>query len=271
MPIDYVNEDGSFDHEKLDAQIVTIAGEEFKDTKALTNTPNVDTLIKRYLDADKKINQKLEGVIQKPSEKATDQEKAEYRQSLLKELGAPDSEETYEFPRVEGMEYDEDAEKVFRAFFKDQSMPLDLGNGLVALFNKVQMGRQEAFQKAQDAAFDEAAKSLRNDWKGDSLVTNLKTAYAAIVEFGTEDLTKLLKDAKIYDSAGDLAKWREVAFAPEQLRVWHNIGVKMKSDEHLSNEGSGAKGGTEKSVGQKALAGIYTHPDSQAMVSKSNL
>lgn len=270
MPVDYINEDGSFDQEKLSGQLGTIAGEGFKDSKALANTPNVDVLVKNFLNADRKVNQKLEGVIQKPAENATDQEKAEYRVSLLKELGAPDTEDAYDFPRVEGMDYDENAEKVFRSLFKEMDMPVDLANALVAKFNEVQVGRQEAFQKVQDDAFEKGTKELDADWKGDDATKKNRTVFKAIMEFGTEDLKTLLKESKIYDSPNDHQKWRELGFDAAQRRVWENIGTKMKSDEHITDEGGPAKG-EQLTGGQKALAGLYTHPDSKEMVSKSKL
>ena len=91
------------------------------------------------------------------------------------------------------------------------------------------------------------------------------------MKFADEDLTKLLKDAKINDNANiaDHQKWNNLGFSPAQRRLWHNIGSVTKVDEAITDEGSPAGG---KEAGGKSAPGkLYDHPTSQPMVERSKV
>ncbi|GAI18164.1 unnamed protein product, partial [marine sediment metagenome] len=171
----------------------------------------------------------------------------------------------YEMPHPDnlpdGMSFNEDAEKAFRELFVSEGIPVSTAKLLVEKFNEIQIARFQAHLEEENKIFEDSTKSLKNDWKGDDLVKNARTAHAAIMEFADNDLITLIKESKIYDAANDLTKWNSLGFSPSQLRLWHNIGSKMKSSEHISDEGLG---GGETPSGEKTTPSqIYTHPTSQ--------
>lgn len=242
--------------------VTAVIGEEHKDTKLFDSIPDVATALKVLADTKSAYGKKLEGVIQKPGEKATDQEKSEYVASLRKELGASDSGDDYEMPRPEdlpeGMNFSEEAEKTFRDLFVSEGVPVSTAKLLVEKFNEIQIARFQSHLDEETKAFEESSKSLQSDWKGDDLVKNARTAHAALMEFADKDLTALIKESKIYDTAGDLAKWNSLGLSPSQLRLWYNIGDKMKSKEVVPDEG----GTGEKTDKEKKTSSIYSHPSS---------
>lgn len=259
------SETGKFT-ESFAGQISAIAGEEHKDTKLFEKVPDVATLIKVALDTKSALGKKQE--FQRPGENATDAEKTAFRKALQKELGAPESSDDYEFARPddlpEGMRYLEEVEKVYRELFHEEGVSLSTAKRITDKFNEVQRKRFNDRLEAENKKFEENSTELKKDWKGDNLVKNARTAFKAIMQVGTEDLTKLLKDAKIFDAAADLGKWRGLGFSPKQLRIWHNIGTLIKSDDAITNEGGPVVPEGEASDTKKVVTKMYDHPTSVA-------
>ena len=268
--MEHIDSEGKFT-DSFREQVSAIAGEDFKGSKIFDDVPDIATLVKNYAYTKRDYGKKLEGVIKLPNDKSTDQERAEFRKAVLKSLGAPESADDYDFPKPDdlpdGMLYDEDTEKEFRQFFLDEGIPADTVRRLVEKFTAMQIARFQSHLEEENKKFEEDCKSLKNDWKGNYLSLNAKVAFAALMEFGTLDLTKLLRDSKIYETSGDLKKWNDLGISPVQLRLWYNIGSKMKSSEHITSEGEPK--GTELTGDKKVLSTIYDHPTSQKELLKT--
>lgn len=267
--LEHINtETGEF-KDSFREQIPKIAGDEFKDTKLFDQIKNLNNLVKTYAHTQKAFDTKMEGVIKQPADDASDEEKAQFRASLNKMIGAPDKADEYELPTIEGMpeniKLNEDVAKGYREICHRHGVSMEAFRELADFNGKTAINNAAKHQKTIDDKFDVDLAELTKEWPGDSCVANCRIAYNAMNEFmkirKNEDFLGLLKESKIYDNAGDLAKWREIGVMPSDLRLWHAIGTKMKSPEP-GNEG-GDKGG-EKTTPEK----VYDHPTSRRLFNK---
>jgi len=123
--MEHIDSSGAFGGGFKDAAI-TVAGDDFKDTKSFDNLTDVNALVKAFAHTKRdhgRLGLELENTIKRPGKDASEEDIAAFHAGLLKELGAPESENDYEFPRPDdlpkGMKYNEDIEKQFRAIFKE--------------------------------------------------------------------------------------------------------------------------------------------------------
>jgi hypothetical protein len=253
--VEIMSDDGKFTENFSPA----IFGEEYKDNKTLEGTSDFLTLGKRFLDTKAKLGEKLDGVIQKPKEGATDREKSEYKETLLKELGAPEKIEDYDIKVPEGLEIDENLLNGMTKLFFDKRAPKDLVQDIVAGYLALQKEYVDNFNAQQEAAFQEELKEYNTNHPGDSKKTKGVTAVKALLQFADEELTKLINESKIIDTPDDDAKWRSIGFSPRQRAIWENIGEKMKSDTPITDEGTTKKEETTTSTVAKK---VYDHPTS---------
>jgi len=269
--IEHIGEDGNF-KDTFGPSAVAALGDDFKDSKVFEGIKNPSDLVSAFANTKKMVGQKLEGVIKKPGEKATDAEKAEYRKSLLAELGTPEKPEDYDFARPEklpeGMQYDENFEAAFRQFFYEIGAPKDMVSAISNKFNEMQIANHNAYLEKQETAFRESAAELDKDWSGDKAAVNNTAAFKAIMQFGTPELQKMLKDAKISD-VGNISNhdmWRKLNFSPSQRRVWANIGLAMKSGQIVSDESTDRKDNAGDKT--KLASKMYDHPTSKELHQK---
>jgi len=261
--LEHIEADGTF-KDSFYEHIPEMAGEEFKDNEIFSKErlPNLQTIFKNFGNTKKAFDAKIEGSIRKPSDDATDEEKAEFNKSIRKMMGVPEKADDYEFPKPDDMpesaSYDEEAEKTFRGIFHKHGLTKETVKEIVDAHNQIVRTRIDAHIKAQNEKFDADSNALKNDWKGDSLIKNTRIAYNAMNQFVDDEFKKILRESGIYDNAGDLSKWRQLDVMPRDLRLWNAIGVKMKSPD-VSDEG-GDKG-TKTDT-------IYKHPSSRAFFDK---
>ena len=254
---DHFNTDGTVNADG--PGLATLAGPEHADTKCFDDVKDFHSFIKSHADTKSALGKKMENVIQKPGENATDADKAAYKASLKAELGAVKSGAEFEFVRPTlpaGMRYDEAMEAHFRDMFaqmgtskEDAKLAFDGYNSyMIAQYNKA----AEAEQK-QIADGDE---KLRTDWAGNDMLLNTRLAYQAMQTLGAEAFPTLwknwktgdgteikgletrLKEARIFDSPGDLAKWRACGVDTSQLRLFAVIGQRMKAGNILTGDGT---------------------------------
>lgn len=260
---EHIGEDGNFTEGFKGAALAEL-GDDYKENNALDVIKNPSGLIKAFIDTKSDVGKKLEGVIQKPAGNATGQEKADYQKMLLKELGSPEKAEDYDFPRPENlpkdMNYDEATEAAFREFFFEQSVPKGIATALATKFSEMQVARHTAAVEAQQKEFNTACEELDKDWPGNAATENNRLAFKAIMAFADEDLTKLLKDAKLNDTITDHQKWLDCGFTPAQRRVWLNIAKATKADKIITDEGTPVK--TEEKGTEKVIKTLYDHPTS---------
>jgi len=134
----HIDESGAF-ADSFKEQIGLYAGDEFKGSKVFDDVPDVATLIKNYAHTKTAYGKKLDNVIQLPNDASSDEDKAAAITAAQDFLGAPKEAKDYEFPRVDGLDYSEEREKLFREFFMTNRVPVDFAKSLVETFNKMQV------------------------------------------------------------------------------------------------------------------------------------
>ena len=269
--MEHINADTGDFADTFKDQIVGIAGEEFKGTKVFDDVPNLSTLVKNYAHTKTAFGKKLEGVIQRPKEDASEEDKTAFRNGLLTELGASDKPDDYVFPEVEGMAYHPEVAKEFQNYFVENKYPVGMANSLIEKWNETQVSLAKAQLEAQQAQHEADYAELEKDpkWTGDKMVENGRTVFAAIMDLCEDkDLQSLLTKSKINDDPGNHQKWTELGFDTRQRRIWLRIGTAMKSAVPPPNEEGGpADSGNERPVvGPK---GIYDHPTSKELAPKT--
>ncbi len=255
-------EDGSFTDTGR-AIMVAAAGDDHKETKAFDDIPNFAGLCKVHADTKSKLGAKLDNVIQKPADDASDDVKSAYREQVAIAAGAPAKAEDYEFFKPEnlpeGLEYSSEADAKFREIFFKQRASAALVKELTQVYAEMQIenfnalaefNKSEAAKKADDEQqlFDKDCEIMKGKHPGDQLAVFTRTALAAINEFGAEDLKAKLKTADMYTNAADLAKWRENGVPLDTLRFMHNVATKSMDAELLGKSAGIASAGTKKSM-----------------------
>lgn len=242
-------------------------GEDHKDSKVMDDVPDVGTLVKRFADTKSAYDRKLENVIQKPADDASDEVKATYRADLATASGAPAAASEYEFFKAEklpeGMERSQEMEDKFRAVFHEHKAPKALVKALSQVFEETQIAafssvmeadRQAAATKAdaEQKAFDEKCMATKTAWPGEALAKNARISLAAMEKFGSDELLKKLKDARMYENAADLAKWREAGVELDTLTLFHKVGLStLDADVLGGGRPGGAAGGKKSSMYQR--------------------
>lgn len=238
---DTFNEDGTFT-DAGKGSLVTFAGDDHKETKAFDDIKDLGGLAKVYADTKSALGKKLENVIQKPADDADETVKANYRAELAKAAGAPDDKSGYELYKPEslpeGMEWSEDLEAGYRELFAQLKVPKDTALALskhfadsaIANYTTIMDEDKKAASERNDAAqreFDEGCAKLRTEQPGDKLALFTRTSLKAIEKYGSKELTDKLKEAKMYENATDLTKWRDTGVSLATLRLFANVGNDM--------------------------------------------
>lgn len=255
-----ITDEGVFEESFRTDVLPDYLGEDHKGSKVMDDVKDVKTLVKRFADTKSSHDKKLENVIQKPADDASDEVKAAYRAELAAASGAPEAATEYEFYKSEklpeGMERSQELEDKMRSILFEHKAPKALVLALSQAFEELQIGSFNAIVEAdkqaaataadeKQKAFDEKSTALKTDWPGDKLAANARISLAAINKFGTEELIKKLKEADIYENAADLAKWREAGVPLATLRLFHKVGLETLDAKVLSG-GAGAGGGGKK-------------------------
>ena len=190
------------------------------------------------------VGKKLDNVIQRPASDATDDKKAEFRNVLLTELGAPETVEGYVFDRPDlpdGMQYSDETEKNFRELFHKLRVPADVAKQLTTAYNEMQVAKFTTERETAKVEFDKESTQLKLDWPGELFSKNARIAYKALQEFMGEDALKAFDEVQIYDHASDLELWDRLGIGISQLKVWHDIGKRTLDAKALGNEGGSNK------------------------------
>lgn len=100
--------------------------------------------------------------------KITDEQRADYKARVGKLLGAPDTEDGYEITRPQlpkGMSYDEEGEKMVRAWGIKHHLSQTAVQDSLNLWNQIMVGRTEAITKADKEALEKAEKDNKAEVK----------------------------------------------------------------------------------------------------------
>ena len=234
----------NFDTELTDeirAEIPALLGEGFEDTKLYDNMKTVGDVFKAHAHTKSAFDKKQENVIQRPGEDAEDEEKAEFRKILAKELGAPDSVDAYDITKPEGipdeLKYSEDVEKGIKELaLKHNISPAALKEFSEYLYKSQSEELASAIagkDDAADAQFEKDSLDLQNDFMGEDLPKSLRGAFLAMKEYCDKERVEQLNKSGLFDKPEDLKLWRENGLDTGQLRVWINIAKDMMTPEWI--------------------------------------
>ena len=257
MP-DFLTDTGEFTDEFRTA-LPEMMGDEHKDSKVFDDIPGIGALVKSHLDTKAAVGKKLDNVIQKPADGATDEVKAAYRAELATASGAPAAASEYDFFKSEklpeGMVRSQETEDKFRQLFFEHKTPKATVLALSKVFEEIQTtgfnalmenDKVEAAKKAdaEQKAFDERCAKVKTDWPGDKLPENARMSLAFINKFGSDELKAALKAANMYENAADLAAWVKAGVPLDTLQLFHAIVVETGLDAKLLGGGTPGPGGT---------------------------
>jgi hypothetical protein len=162
----------------------------FKLNEGETGVTVPSTIIKSYIEAQKKIAQK--GVLL-PGENATDEDK----NAFYKVLGRPDTPEGYGFAKPEnlpvGVNYDEDRAKWFADLAHKAGLSGSQAKLLFDEYNQNVFQETEVQQKALKEFTDNTVKELKTEW-GSKFEKNLQKSSAAAKLFGGKEFIDMLKN-----------------------------------------------------------------------------
>jgi hypothetical protein len=194
---------------------------------------------------------KLEGVIQRPPEYASDQQRAEFRKILLKELGAVENPEDYGFSRPtlpEGMQYDEAMDKAFSQLFAKIGLPKDMANELRNAFIDSNIRSHNDRVKAENEAFETEVNQFNTKYPGEQAAVMARAAHDILMKKGSDDITTqdgqvikglktLIKEADLYNNPTNFESWRKVGFSPNQLSFLGSFAEETSGGRNLPGQG----------------------------------
>jgi hypothetical protein len=111
------------------------------------------------MTARKDLEAKLENVIPKLPENATDEQKAAFRTAI----GVPDTPDAYELDIPEGVPVDEDFMGAFKQWAHKAGLPKDAVKGLSSDYNAYVAQRMAEADKAREAGMD----TIKKEWGTD--------------------------------------------------------------------------------------------------------
>ena len=247
----------------------SMLGDEYNDTKSFEGTTDLVTIMKRFVDNHAAIGKKLENVIQKPGENATDQEKAEYEVLLKEALGAGKSLEDYVLGD-NGVPRDEAFTKFLQQAFLDEGLSPAVAKRLVEKLDKGYLEKQALVASADQQTYDDEVKAYKATHLGPKLITGPRIALKAMLQFAAEvdpELAKAIVENKVLEDPGNFELLKKIGVGPSQLRIWEPIGEAMKSDMAITNEGKPTNADNnlpEKGTQEAVIHETYNHETSKA-------
>ncbi len=194
--------------------------EEFKD---------IDSLFKSY---DNLVGKMGANPITKPSEDATDEQKAEYRAALYKELGAPESADAYELALNEDTPFDEAQLAKAKEVFANANITPDQAQMLM----EFEEARYNEAIAARDEKIMADSEALKKEWGAD-FDKNRTIAQSILKQTIGEDYAEQI---------GELGN--DVNF----IKIVHSIASKAMSEESLQASGDQIKTDNPESLRTKA-------------------
>lgn len=255
---EHFNSDGSINPDG--PGLHTLAGPDHADSQSYKDAKDFPSFVKAAYDTHAMVGKKLDNVIQKPGGNATEDETKAYRTTLNKARGAPESGSEYEFPRPDGVPYNEKREAEFRELLCKGGVPKDTAKMIWDWHNGNMVTDHTAGKEAAATAETVKQDKLRIDWPGDAMIEKPRLAYNAIQELGPDllpdawedfkgpdgntikGIKSMMAEEKIYDSPGDLAKWNKIGISVDTLKYYEVLGRRMQIKPLLTSEGSAGSG-----------------------------
>lgn len=252
----YINDDGTFTDDFF-KELPEILGDEFKGqdySEFFKRAGNLQTLFKNSLNTKRAFDTKLENVIQKPAADATDEQKAEYRKSLLKEIGAVEKAEDFGFgiPTLpDGMQYDAGLDKFFAELMVKAGIPKEAATMLRNGFIDMNISSHNERIKAENDAFETSVRNFETAHPGEQAAVRARLAHDFFMDVGSDDvkaadgtvvkgLKTILKEADIYNNPTDYKRWRDNGIGLDQIEFAANLVEKYRTGRTLPGGGGPA-------------------------------
>ena len=246
---DFVNADGTFVE---GANLHTLAGDDYKESQALADVKNFESLIKVAIDSKAQASKKLENVIQRPGENADEETVKAFKNTLLTEAGMARVEKPEDYNFVaptdlpEGLVYDTELEKYYRNLFFEAGVPKELAESIFNAENKRMIEAHIAEIAEAKKVHDIEVAELKSENPGETIKEFVRIAHNALMNYASDDVIKdgqtikglktLIKETKLYDNPTDFDKWLELGISVNQLRMWNKIGQDMKAGKIQTND-----------------------------------
>lgn len=162
--------------------------DDLKGNETFTGFKTIGELAKAHLDTSGKVAElegKVANSIPKLTENATDEERAAY----LAALGVPESPDGYEFEKPElpeGMAYDDNLEKWFRAVAHAEGIPKETAKKLYEAYNAYQSDYLKLLDKFRTDERTSHMETLKKEW-ANKFDDNVKIVQAAQEKIGLAD------------------------------------------------------------------------------------
>ena len=208
----------------------------------LTQFKTIGEMGRAFLDTEGK----LKGTIAIPGEGATDAERAEF----YTKLGRPETADKYSITKPselpEDIPYSPDIEEAFKQIAYEKGLSDSAAKDIYNWYWELAKSGHAQQLKADSEATEAAINTLKDQWKGDTFVTNTELAKRAFSKFGgeTPEIKDFIENTKI--------KGVSLGNHPLFLKVFSEIG-KAISDDSMNAGGRGGTGG-ELSDEEKAKA-----------------
>ena len=254
-PVSMIDSDGKF----TEAFTTALPGYLGKETltkddgspiKMFETTPNLGSLAKMAYDSKTALGKKMDNVIQKPGENATEQEVKDYMTALDTARGAPDSIDAYVVP--------EDKIEVVDQFFpklaQDRYKEVAFKNGAtVGAYQEmmgvaIELAHEQITAHAQSVkeAEDKVITSIKTNHPGEGLAIAGKMVFNALTKFNKnnpEFLAKL-KDGDVFNEPTDFENWNTSGVSPQNFQAWLSIAQELKIS-HSVNGAQDVSSGSE--------------------------
>jgi len=228
--------------------------EEYSGDTSLKAVPDVQTLVKNYVHAQRKMGKNRDVV---PDSNSTNEEwLAHYHK-----LGLPTEYGEYSLERAEDTLVDDE----FYDGFKEEAFKNNMLPGQAqAMLNYLQGHTREKYDSinAQTTEASETAiNGLREEW-GDAFDQNVYKAKAAVAEFGGDQLKTYLNESGLGND-------------PQLIKAFAKIGETFLKEDNFKGEGKPAYAMSPSEASQKAsdmmanFDGAYhnsSHPDHKRQV-----
>jgi len=227
----------------------TLNHEDGSPIKMFETTPTLGSLVKLAFDTKTAQGKKLDNVIQKPADGASEEDVSKYMAELDAARGVPTESQNYEFPLGEGETeeklYTEEHITEYKKFAKEHNIPSSVFNGFVHLNRKLAAAQTASIlQKVQDAE-NVVVEKLKKDNPGEKLGLAGKQVFNALSKFNKnnpEFLAKL-KESGVFENPTDFQRWTNAGVTAKNFSAWLEIAQELKIS-HSADGATGGKGGS---------------------------
>ena len=205
---------------------------ELKSAPYVMQSKDLSSFVKSAIDTKSMVGA---NVIKLPGEKATDEE----RNAFYDSLGRPKDHAGYKntvAPKVDTL-LDPGVMETMQKTFHGLGLSEKQGQGILDAYMGIINSGYDASEARTQAAYQEGVAALKTDW-GVNYDNNVKTAQLALRQLGDEALMKTIDESGLGNN-------------PAFIKFMHAVGVKLLDDEAIGGDGGGAFGGTPMAAQQE--------------------